>query len=103
MPNDVANDPLDWTEANLVKVMSDIYAEAARDSAFYEQLMADPNGVLSSRIKVPEEFNGKVYARQKNKRMFIMNVPSYGTDGPADTVEVPQADYQILCTTHPPW
>lgn len=96
-------EPVDWTEANLSKVVSEIYAKAGTDKAFYKKLMKDPYKVLSAKIRVPEDFHSQVFARQANKKMVILNVPSHdeSTKSTETPSAMPAADYQILCTIVP--
>ena len=108
MPNLDQSEPVEWSEANLSKVISDIYSQAASDPAFYDRLMAQPYEVLNSKINVPDHYKGQVYARPKKSGAFIMNVPTPpaaedAATASARTSEIPPADYQILCTSWPPW
>jgi hypothetical protein len=104
MPNENATEQLDWSEENLSRVVSEIYARAATDRGFYDQLMAQPYDVLNEKIKVPDHYKGHVYAKPKSSGAFIMHIPfaAPGDVSPA-TSEIPPADYQILCTPFPPW
>jgi hypothetical protein len=104
MPDQESPEQVDWSEENLSKVISDIYARAATDPAYYNQLMAQPYDVLNQKIKVPDHYKGHVYAKPKNSGAFIMHLPvSPPPDAATGSSEIPPAEYQIICTSVPPW
>ena len=103
MPTEDNIEQLEWSEENLSRVISEIYAKAVSDKTFHDELMADPYAVLNARIKVPDEYTGRVFAREAKKRMLILNVPPYVEQGESRTTALPEADYQIICTIFPPW
>ena len=95
-------DQLDWNEDNLRSVMESIYAEAARDKSFHDKFMADPYEALNQRIKVPDEYKDKIFANLKNARRLVINMPPH-EEMSANAPSATPADYEVLCTTIPPW
>ena len=105
MPNDNTGGKLEWTHDNLEQVISDVYSEAGTDQALHTRLMADPFAVLSSRIELPDEYQGKIIAKDQNAKILVLNVPAYGEARAAiegTTPAAPTPDY-LICTTEPEW
>ncbi len=105
------NDPinqLDWNEENLQRTVSDLYREAESDEGLRQRLLADPFGVLSSRIAIPESYRGGILLTEKGRDSIVLYVPAPTPQSsatlPEGTSEVsPAKDYQILCTFDPEW
>ena len=100
MPSEQTDQHLDWTEENLERVINQIYAQAASDKAFHDKLMADPYEVLNGRIKVPDEYGKRIFAREKNKKMLLLNVPAYETTTVDPAVQA-APNYEVICTVLP--
>ena len=107
MPENTPSERPEWNEENLTKAIADLYREAETDEALHQRLMAEPFETLKSRINVPEEYRGGIFAREKGKKTMALYVPPFGAGGqalPEGTTEAePQTDYEILCTVYPPW
>ena len=107
MPLDTPGELPEWNEENLDLVVSVLYREVETDQALHRRLMSNPFEVLSERIKVPEDFAGGIFTVEKGRQSMALYVPAFGTQSealPEGTTEAePQGDYDILCTTKPPW
>lgn len=107
MPENIPSELPDWGEENVTKVIADLYREAQADEALHKRLMSHPFEVLNSRINVPEEFRGGIFARERGKETMALYVPAFGAQSETlpegTTADEPQTDYDILCTVHPPW
>ena len=104
---DAPSEPLEWNEENLTKVVADLYREAETNQELHGQLLANPFETLSSRIRVPDDYRGGIFAREKNLNVLMLHVPSYGATTealPAGTTQAePQQDFEILCTVYTQW
>ena len=107
MPDADPAERLEWNEENFSKVVADLYREAQSDQTLHSRLMTDPYQTLNSRIQVPEEFQGGVFAKSRSKPGITLHVPEYGeTIGealPEGTSETePKPLYEVTCTSPPP-
>ncbi len=104
---DAPPERLEWNEENLSQVVTGLYRQAETDQELHAQLMANPYDVLNTRIVVPPECAGGIFAREKNQKTLMLFVPPHGAAQrtlPAGTseAEAPR-DYELLCTTDTLW
>ena len=104
---DAPSNLLEWNEENFASVVSAIYRDAETDQSLHDKLMSDPFAVLSTRINVPEDCRGGIFARTRNQQMIVLFVPSYGVaraEMPQGTTEAEeQPDFEVVCTTSTIW
>ena len=107
MPTNVPSTLPEWSEENLDSVLANIFREMESDDALRSQLMADPFGALCTRIQVPEEYRGGIFAKDKNRKGLMIYIPERGAERqalPAGTAEAEtQPTFQVLCTSDPVW
>lgn len=106
MPNN-PSERLEWNEENFAKVLAEIYREAETNEALRNQLLANPFETLNSRVKVPESYQGGIFAREKGQPNMMLHVPTFGVareampEGTSDAE--PQPDYLPICTSMTIW
>jgi len=108
MPTNDSPELLEWNEANLEQVTSELYRQIETDEALRGRLMNEPFEVLRSRIAIPESYRGGVFLSEKGHDTMMLYVPPRGATAsealPEGTSEAsPQPGYQLLCTPDEPW
>ena len=104
--NDPANQP-EWTKENLESIIAALYQQVTTDRELRDRLMADPFAVLSERIAIPAEYQGKIVAQDPTAKVLVLNVPAYQESARAEAVTgttpvTPTPDY-LMCTPDPEW
>ncbi len=108
MPTNNPINQLDWNEENLQRTVSDLYNALQTDDGLRQRLLADPFGVLSSRIAIPESYRGSILLTEKGRDSMVLYVPGSNARSsavlPEGTSEASTPkDYQVLCTLDPVW
>ena len=108
MPEDNSPARLEWNEANLEQVLTDLYQEIETDDGLRQRLTTDPFEVLSRRIAIPENYRSGIFVAEKGQEIMALYLPARDAASrealPEGTLEaVPQPNFQYLCTTVIPW
>lgn len=108
MPTNNPTNQLEWSDENLERVISDLYREIESDEELRQRLLTEPFDVLSSKIAIPESYRGGILLAPKGQDTMVLYVPAVDARRPdavveGTTEEMPQKDYQVLCTEIPPW
>ena len=96
----------EWNEENLTAVLGEIFQQMESDPSLLQQLLGDPFELLSTRIAIPDEYRGGIFARENGKKSLLIHVPTSrvaARELPEGTIDatLPPA-FEPLCTL-PVW
>lgn len=102
MPDESSSDLLQWNEENLSMVLGEIFRQSEADPSVRRQLLDDPFELLKTRIAIPEDYRGGLFARENGKKSLLIHVPTSAVSAralPEGTVDAttPSA-FEPLCS-----